>query len=244
MDEPTLIGISSNAVFRLDPRLDGSHKIVEGECKKHIAKTQFSVVATSPQGYIAVGSRKGDIRLFDQLGYMAKTTLPPLGAPILALDISSESRYVLATCSQYLMLFDVSNEHGQLGFNKAFESNEKPVPRLLKLRPEHTVYMDHPVSFTKATFDVGDKGDKYIIASTESYVVLWKLSDVCKGRTYDYTMQKFDRPVVAAGFHYQKRDKIIVTVSLSTKMFVTIRTTKHYTVSDIAGGRRFTDTSH
>lgn len=166
-NEPTLIGISPNAVFRLDPRLDGSHKVVEDECKKHIAKTQFSVVATSKQGYIAVGSRKGDIRLFDQLGGMAKTTLPPLGAPILALDISSESRYVLATCSQYLMLFDVSNQHGQLGFNKAFDSHEKPIPRLLKLRPEHIVFMNHTISFTKATFDVGDKGEKYII------VVCW-----------------------------------------------------------------------
>ena len=161
-DEQTLIGISSNAVFRLDPRLDGSHKVVEDECKKHIAKTQFLTVATSPQGYIAVGTHRGDIRLFDQLGCMAKTTLPPLGAPILALDISSDSRYVLATCNQYIMLFDVANQHGQLSFTKSFDSNEKPIPRLLKLRPEHIVYMDHTISFTKATFDIGDKGEKYI----------------------------------------------------------------------------------
>lgn len=55
------------------------------------------------------------------------------------------------------------------------------------------------------------------LKSTGPYVVMWKLSDVCKGRTYDYTMQKFDKPVVAAGFHYQKRNKIIVTVRLLLK---------------------------
>ncbi|KAI7885380.1 VID27-domain-containing protein [Lichtheimia hyalospora FSU 10163] len=223
-DEQTLIGISSNAVFRLDPRIDGSHKVVEDECKKHIAKTQFLTVATSTQGYIAVGTHRGDIRLFDQLGCMAKTTLPPLGASILALDISSDSRYVLATCNQYIMLFDVANQHGQLGFTKPFDSNEKPIPRLLKLRPEHVVYMDHTISFTKATFDIGDKGEKYIIASTGSYVVMWKLSDVCKGRMYDYTMQKFDKPVIAAGFHYHKRNRIIVT--LEDDVLLTSRATQ------------------
>ena len=168
-NEPTLIGITSNAVFRIDPR--SPERIVQGQCKRHIVKTDFISLTTSDLGHITVGSRRGDIRLFDGPGQMAKTTLPPLGRSVQSLDVSADGRYVLATCQHYLMLFDVMhknyNDHRQqqvLGYYKMFGMDDKPVPNLLKVRPEQVMLMDGgPISFTKATFGTSRYNNRNII---------------------------------------------------------------------------------
>ena len=169
-NEPTLIGITSKAVFRIDPR--SPEKIVQEQCKRHIVKSDFISLTTSDLGHIIVGSRRGDIRLFDGPGQMAKTTLPPLGRSVQSLDVSADGRYVLATCQHYLMLFDVMhqdyNDHHQhqpvLGYYKMFGMGDKPVPNLLKIRPEQVMLMDGgPISFTKATFGTSRYNNRNII---------------------------------------------------------------------------------
>ena len=53
--EQTLVGISSNAIFRLDPRLSGN-KIVEEEKKQYVVKSNFSCGATTSTAELAVAS--------------------------------------------------------------------------------------------------------------------------------------------------------------------------------------------
>ena len=85
-DEQTLTGISSNGLFTIDPRLSGT-KLVNDKTYKAYKTTnnQFQTLATTDKGYIALGSGKGDIRLFDRLGANAKTALPSLGIRLLGL---------------------------------------------------------------------------------------------------------------------------------------------------------------
>ncbi|SCO54819.1 uncharacterized protein FFNC_15668 [Fusarium fujikuroi] len=66
--EQTFLGISNNSIYRVDPRLPENK----------------TVNTTTEKGYVAVGSDKGDIRLFARLGIRAKTQLPSLGDPITA----------------------------------------------------------------------------------------------------------------------------------------------------------------
>lgn len=135
--EPTLLGVSQNALFRIDPRLAGN-KLVESQHQQYTSKNQFSALATTEAGYVAVASEKGDIRLFDRVGIRAKVILPALGEAITGLDVSADGRWVLATCSTYLLLIDVQikegNYEGQLGFQRSFGKDVKPRPKRLQLK--------------------------------------------------------------------------------------------------------------
>ena len=94
--EQTFLGLSGNALYRIDPRLSGN-KLVDDQLKQYATKNDFSAAATTEKGYIAVASNKGDIRLFDRLGINAKTLIPALGDPIIGMDVSADGRWVLAT---------------------------------------------------------------------------------------------------------------------------------------------------
>jgi VID27 C-terminal WD40-like domain len=135
--EQTLLGVSHNALFRIDPRLSGS-KLVPSQFQQYVSKNQFSAMATTEAGYIAVASEKGDIRLFDRVGIRAKVQLPALGEPISGLDVSADGHWILATCSTYLLLIDVTIKKGkyagELGFKRSFAVDQKPRPKRLQLK--------------------------------------------------------------------------------------------------------------
>jgi hypothetical protein len=151
--EQKLVGISSNALFRLDPRLSGN-KMVESQYKQYTSKNKFSTVTTTQAGGLAVASEKGDIRLFDTVGKNAKTALPPLGDPIIGIDVTATGRWIVATTKTYLLLIDTligeGRYQGSLGFDRSFPASAKPMPKRLQLRNEHVAYMNQEVSFTPA----------------------------------------------------------------------------------------------
>ena len=56
-------------------------------------------------GYIAVGSEDGQIRMYsDKSLTRANTAIPGLGAPITAVDVTYDGKWVLATTRNYLMV--------------------------------------------------------------------------------------------------------------------------------------------
>ncbi|KAI5305539.1 vacuolar import and degradation protein 27, partial [Ascosphaera atra] len=156
------LGISQNALYRIDPRLADA-KLVDADLKQYASKNDFSALATTEKGYIAVASNKGDIRMFDRLGINAKTHIPALGEPIIGLDVSADGRWVLATCRTYLLLIDSLQKsgryEGKLGFERSFAKDEKPQPRRLGLAPSHVAQFQHetraPIRFTPARFNTG-----------------------------------------------------------------------------------------
>jgi len=151
--EQTLVGASGNALFRIDPRVSGK-KLVDSQFKQYATKNKFSGVATTSAGKLAVASEKGDIRLFDTIGKNAKTALPPLGDPILGIDVTANGRWIVATTKTYLLLIDTligeGKWQGSLGFDRSFPADAKPVPKRLQLRSEHVAYMNHDITFTPA----------------------------------------------------------------------------------------------
>lgn len=153
--EKTFIGTSRNGIFRIDPRLAGE-KLVDSQFKQYTSKNDFSAAATDAKGRLAVASNKGDLRLFDQIGKNAKTALPALGDPILGVDVSSDGRWVIATCRTYLLLIDTliqdGRYQGSLGFDRSFPADARPLPRRLQLRPHHVAYMESEVHFTPAQY--------------------------------------------------------------------------------------------
>ncbi|KAJ1735368.1 Vacuolar import and degradation protein 27 [Coemansia biformis] len=217
--DKTLVGVSHNMLYRIDPRLGGDNLVVQDEQQAYTTKSHFTAAATTESGAVAVGSGKGEIRLFDRLGVRAKTALPALGDAIVGIDVTSDGRYVVATCKTYLLLIDTKlpdDEAGRTGFQKAFPQAQKPAPRRLQLKPEHVVYMGAPISFTPAKFNQspdGNSSEKTIITSTGPFVVTWNLRRALgTGRGDAYHIKQYADVVVADNFCFGQDKSIVVTL--------------------------------
>ncbi|KAJ1805408.1 Vacuolar import and degradation protein 27, partial [Coemansia sp. RSA 2599] len=174
--EKTLVGLSHNMLYRIDPRIGGRNMIVEDQMQSYATKSKFTALATTQKGGVVVGSAKGEIRMYDRLGMRSKTTLPALGEPIIGIDVTSDGRYIVATCKTYLLLIDAlvpEDPKGRTGFETSFPQAKKPAPRRLQLKPEHVVYMGGPASFTPAKFNQspsGKESERTIVTSTGPFV--------------------------------------------------------------------------
>ncbi|SHO77017.1 Similar to S.cerevisiae protein VID27 (Cytoplasmic protein of unknown function) [Malassezia sympodialis ATCC 42132] len=211
--EKTFVGTSRNGIFRIDPRLAGE-KLVDSQFKQYTSKNDFSAAATDAKGRLAVASNKGDLRLFDQIGKNAKTALPALGDPILGVDVSSDGRWVIATCRTYLLLIDTliqdGRYQGSLGFDRSFPADARPLPRRLQLRPHHVAYMESEVHFTPAHFNTGSDSETSIVTSTGNYVVSWSFDSVKKGNPYAYVLKRYAGTVVRDDYTYGSDQSIVV----------------------------------
>ncbi|KAF6762262.1 VID27 cytoplasmic protein [Ephemerocybe angulata] len=201
--EKTLVGTSGNALFRIDPRVSAKYK-------QYVSKNKFS-------GVLAVASEKGDIRLFDSIGKNAKTALPPLGDPIIGIDVTADGRWIVATTKTYLLLIDTligeGRYSGQLGFDRSFPANAKPLPKRLQLKPEHVAFMGNNVSFTVAKFNQGEgQTENAIVTSTGPFVIAWDFGKVKKGFNDKYEIKKYEDHVVQDNFKFGDDKEIIVAL--------------------------------
>ncbi|KAL2118871.1 hypothetical protein VTJ04DRAFT_5830 [Mycothermus thermophilus] len=240
--EPTFLGISRNALYRVDPRLSGN-KLVDAQLKQYTSKNDFSALATTEKGYIAVASNKGDVRLFDRLGINAKTHIPALGEPIIGLDVSADGRWVLATCRTYLLLIDAlqksGKNEGKLGFERAFPADSKPQPRRLALTPEHVAQFAYEtgkgVSFTPAKFNTGEgTTETSIITASGPYIIEWSLKKVLAGRKAPYLIKRYTDDVKADDFKFGTDKNVIVALPHEVNMVSHTRL-KRPTRESIAG---------
>ncbi|KAI4208735.1 MAG: hypothetical protein LQ348_000056 [Seirophora lacunosa] len=224
--EQTFLGMSHNALYRVDPRLSGN-KMVDSDLKQYTSKNAFSTAATTEKGYIAVASDKGDIRMFDKLGLRAKSALPALGDPITGLDVSADGRWVLATCRTYILLIDAlqkdGKNEGKLGFEKGFAKDSKPQPRRLTLSPSHVAQFQYetktPLSFTPARFNAGvDDKETSIISATGPFIVTWNMKKVLAGRKDPYTIKRYEEEVKADDFKYGSDKNVIVALPNEVNM--------------------------
>src|SRR5690242_9118242 len=218
--EQTFLGLSGNALYRVDPRLNGN-KLVDDQLKQYATKNAFSAAATTEKGHIAVASEKGDIRLFDRLGINAKTLIPALGDPIIGMDVSADGRWVLATTRTYLLLIDAlqkgGKNDGKLGFEKSFAKDDKPQPRRLALTPAHVAQFQHetkaPISFTTARFNTGlDDKETTIITATGPFIITWSMKKVLAGRRDPYNIKRYAEEVKADNFKFGSDKNLIVAL--------------------------------
>lgn len=218
--EKTFLGISDNSVFKIDPRLAGTDKVVWEEHKEYVKKYSFCSLATTENGYIAVGSERGGIRLYDRLGIKA-TLLPPLGEPIKHICLSRNGRWLLATCHNSLLLIDLiireGRNSGSIGFLKPFPRDEIPKVYTLRINPEHASYMQtttgEHINFKKSYFNMGlDQQEKSIITSTGPFAIMWSLKQIFKGKTTSYLLKRYDSEIVEDNFRFGTDDHVIIAL--------------------------------
>jgi hypothetical protein len=121
-------------MHQLDPRVGGNSLV---NSKTYKSDVMFNTISPTVSGGFAVGSANGDIRMYKQMGQIAKTSLPGLGEPIKSIDISHDQKWLLATCQTYLLVLPATNE-GVSGFEKSI-SKSKPQPFKLTVDPKDIV---------------------------------------------------------------------------------------------------------
>ncbi|KAJ2787622.1 Vacuolar import and degradation protein 27 [Coemansia interrupta] len=222
--EQTLVGLSHNMLYRIDPRIGGDNLIVQNELQSYATKSHFTSLATTKDGGIVVGSAKGEIRMYDRLGVRSKTTLPALGEPIIGIDVTSDGRYIVATCKAYLLLIDAKlpdDPKGRTGFTKPFPQAKKPAPRRLQLKPEHVVYMGAPIEFTPAKFNQSPDSkasERTIVTSTGPFVITWNLRRALgSGRGDAYHIKQYSDHVVSDNFRFGEDRSIVVALPNDVK---------------------------
>lgn len=219
-EEQSVLGVSDQALFKIDPRLQGS-KLVESQLKNYATKVNFSSLSSTDNGYIAVASQKGEIRLYDRLGINAKTSLPGMGDAITGIDVSSDGKWILATCKTYLLLIDATikegKNEGNVGFLKSFGKDSKPRPKRLQISPEHLAHMQtetkKPLDFTKAHFNAGiESKEQSIVTSSGPFVITWSLKKILRGDKSPYLIKRYSDNVAADNFKFGSDKSVIIAL--------------------------------
>jgi len=184
-------------------------------------------LATTGSGKIATGDMNGEIRMFANCEKRAKTLLPGLGDPVVSIDVTEDSRWILATTAGYLLLIPTALEDGRTGFDVSM-GQKKPVPIKLQLDPRDLVkYNIAKVQFTAAHFNTGEKvTEQWIVTSTGPFVITWNFKSVKAGLVRDYKIKKYDSVVVADDFRFGADNEVVVTLPddvFCEKRFVTKR---------------------
>ncbi|KAJ9521148.1 hypothetical protein QJQ45_022851 [Haematococcus lacustris] len=192
--------------------------------KDYSRGTNFQCMATSGDGFVAVGSKDGKVRLYDgKKMTQAKTAIPGLGAPITAIDVTHDGKWVLATTDKYLMVVKTTYEDDKGRDANGFTSRmggRGAVPRLLRLRPEDTIRTDgRPLSKGKFTW-ITEKGmsERWVAASCGNFSVVWNFTKVknCGAESLsfgglptsmDYIINSKDEDVVDSAFLHPKYAK-------------------------------------
>lgn len=185
-----LNAVTPSGLFKLDLRLNSKDKAAMSQSQIYKSNPDLTCMATTESGDIAVGSMKGDIRLYSSNSLKrAKTLLPGLGDPIISLDTTSDGKWVLATTNTYLLVVPTTlPDSDQIGF-RARMGQQKPQPLKLQLRAQDLRALQIPnVRFTPARFDTPD--EESIVTSTHSFLITWNFRKVKRGLLQSYAVQE------------------------------------------------------
>ena len=175
----------------------------------------LSCCATNQLGQMAVGSEKGDIRLFSGTDKRAKTLLPGLGDAITGIDVTENGSFILATTDHYLLVIPTRlprDAKQRSGFDVGMKEKPKPI----KLQLKHADLIKFGignVTFTKASFNTGETIDEeWIVTSTGKYIVTWNFKKVKQGVRDSYKIKCTSDTVVDNVFRFGRDDQVVINM--------------------------------
>jgi hypothetical protein len=204
-DSDLFVGLCEKSLYTFDSRT--ANKIVQEF--KYSSNPGFTCITTTDQGYSAVASSKGDIRLYKEIGKKSTTNFPGLGPGIKSIDSTANGDWLLATTSTYLIVLR-TRLGGDLAYTKASARKIRP-PKKLTLTPEDlNQYNILKIDFSPAKFNVSADGqENSIITSTGKFVIVWNFISVKAGKLYDYTIKSVDERVVKNEFKYGEDNAVL-----------------------------------
>lgn len=199
------LGLTDKSLYTIDPR--DPNKIVQDYT--YSTNIFLSCLSTTEQGHIAVGSDKGDIRLYKEIGKKSTTNFPGLGHPIKSIDTTKDGAWMLATTDTYLMVIQTKLE-GELAYTKALARKRK-APKKLQITPaDISKYQIANINFTPAKFNVSSNSDENaIITSTGKFVIIWNFGSVKAGNSNDYYIKDLNDNVIKNEFRFGDESAVI-----------------------------------
>jgi len=223
----TMVGMNRRGFFMMDPRLSSKSKMVTDKSFFSLAGRVpgFSCAATTANGEVVMGTESGEVRLYDRKmlvqgkpGSMmedrqprAKTTFIGFGDPIRGIDVTHDGKWIVATCSTYLLLIKTDDAAGNSGFAKSIGKG-KIAPRRLHLKPQHMRLLGGTVDFTPAKFDLGDDTEKSIVTSSGPFVITWDFRKAKQNKLDYYRIVRLSDGVVADQFRFGDSDTVVVAM--------------------------------
>eukprot|EP00798_Chlamydomonas_sp_ICE-L_P024533 gene24531-10138_t len=232
-ERSTFLGLDNNRLCRWDLR-DARGVVQESPLvnyepggKDYSRGTNFTCMATSGDGYVAVGSKDGKVRLYSNKSLSkAQTAIPGLGAPITAIDVTYDGKWVVATTDHYLMVVKTTftSDKGDTfnSFTSCTGSRGARLPSLLRLKPLACYSPTHMCTCGKA-FQKGKftwiteagNSERWIATSCGSHSVVWnfaKLKSSSAGSLsfgglptcMDYVLKANNAEVVDSAFVHQR----------------------------------------
>jgi len=216
-EESMFAAVNNNTVFTIDPRVNQADKLAQKQI--YTSAPGLTCVATTGAGRLAVGSAKGEIRLFSEVDKRAKNLLPGLGDAIVSMDVTEDGRWVLATCKTYLLLISTSIESDSKGRTQFEAANAKDRSKPIKLqidKKDLIKYNIGEVSFTAAHFNTGDNIDEsWIVTSTGPYVVTWNFNRLKSSGGSSYEIKLTTQEVVAEQFRFGMDNEVVIATEQS-----------------------------
>jgi len=223
----TMVGMNRRGFFMMDPRLSSSSKMVTDKSFFSLAGRVpgFCCAATTANGEVVMGTESGEVRLYDskmltkgkpgsvmeERQPRAKTTFLGFGDPIKGIDVTHDGKWIVATCSTYLLLIKTDDAAGNSGFVKSIGKN-KVAPRRLRLKPQHLSMLGGSVDFTPAKFDLGDDVERSIVTSSGPFVITWDFRKAKQNKLDYYRIVRLNDGVVADQFRFGDSDHVVVAM--------------------------------
>jgi len=220
----TFLGINNAGFFVMDSR--AKDKVVRAFQYKNASTTHFSCAATTQDGHMAVGTKMGEVRLFNQSSLAkgtknyieqtaprAKTKLVGYGDPVIGIDVTRDGKFVLSTCATYILLTRVGDtELKKNGFSSSFKNH----PFRLALQPTDVIKVGGKVSFTPAKFNVVGT-ETFILCSTGNWLITWDFEELISrgakaSASVPYSMKRFEDSVVADDFSSENKGDIVLSL--------------------------------
>lgn len=212
--ESTFQAVSSNRIFRMDPRVQSQSKFVADSGYDYKTNPKLACLAVNSEGQMVVASDKGEIRLYSDTRKRAKNLFPGVGDPIVHIEASNDGEYVLATTRQYLLLLPMripDDAKGRTAFDVGM-GKAKPEPIKLQLAASDLVkYGIQEVDFKEAHFEIGQNTEEEsIVSATGNFLIVWSIKGVVQKRNrYSYKIRDMGSQVVAGTFRYNRGDQLL-----------------------------------
>ena len=205
----TLLGFSDNQLLLIDTRESKLNNL--DESKNYKSDVKFTSIVATSFGGIAVGSEKGDIRLFNKVGKIAKTLMKGFGDEIIGIDVTNDGRWVLATTKCYLLLVLTTVSDEKTGFEET-KGKEGVRPVMLRIMPNDIKkYKLEPINFDAARFSVSKKREETsFVASTGNHLIIWNFSKVKKGILDSYVIVRSNEEVKQSQFKMNKQEVVVM----------------------------------
>ena len=202
-----LLAVSRQEILQFDTRTR------RGIVDSHFYRTNYSFRCTLglPRGHVVVAFDNGDLRLYARISGNAKNVLPAKRPDMVrSMDCSRDGALVLiATSTRVLLLQEL--HHGISVFTRTFLCNDKPQPLVLEVCAEtmRRAGLDR-LNFHSAHFDERRTAvERYIVAATGEFLVLWELEEVLRGRRTATQIYRAGEQLLGGEFCFD-RDELLV----------------------------------